>query len=346
MACQKQVIQHEVKKPSDIVKVKGTIKVAVLENCSPLADAPLVACSVYDQKGVHFLSTCVEQVKWIEKKREVFDKTSCSIKTGSFLRLSVNDSYNMNMNNVDIADQLCGNYRPDGKWMQKMKWWWAIYFWQYGTMIVNAFICYKRFMEMEGRKPLSHYEFQKRLILAKIAPQEFGADKQHWSIAFQQEDHRSCGRKHGSKRGGDNGSASTRSTRSSTTESSSKKQKTASPPVKAEYAMVGKFHNTKSEFNAKRLDLGVCHLPENSIRQSTSGQCCSLCRWATGRKCSSQLLKCRDCNVLLCSWCYSLFHTVAYLDNIYKKKLGEEIIERKKMNRKVKRRGKPCKRKN
>ena len=49
----------------------------------------------------------------------------------------------MNMNNVDIADQLHGNYRPDGKWMRKMKWWWAIYFWVHGTMIVNAFICYK-----------------------------------------------------------------------------------------------------------------------------------------------------------------------------------------------------------
>ena len=174
---------------------------------------------------------------------------------------------------------------------------------------------------MEGRKPLSHYEFRKRLILAKIAPQEFSADKQHRSIVFQREDHRSFGRKHGSKRGGDNGSVSTRSTRSSTTESSSKKQKTASLPVKAEYAMVGKFHNTKSEFNAKSLGLGVCCLPENSIRQSTSGQCCFLCRWATGRKYSSQLLKCRS--LLLCSWYYSPFHTVTYMDDTYKIKLGK-----------------------
>lgn len=43
----KQVIQHEVKKPSNMAKVKETVKEAALENCQPLADAPLVACSTY-----------------------------------------------------------------------------------------------------------------------------------------------------------------------------------------------------------------------------------------------------------------------------------------------------------
>lgn len=54
----KQVIQHEVKKSSDIVKVKGTVKLTDLENSPPLANAPLVACPIYNQKGVHPLNMC------------------------------------------------------------------------------------------------------------------------------------------------------------------------------------------------------------------------------------------------------------------------------------------------
>ena len=49
------------------MKVKGTVKVAVLENCGPLNASPLVAASVYDNKGIHFLITCVEKVEWVEK---------------------------------------------------------------------------------------------------------------------------------------------------------------------------------------------------------------------------------------------------------------------------------------
>jgi len=49
------------------------VKAAVLENCAPLQHTPLVAVSVYDQKGVNFLSTCAKLIKWIEKTRNVWD---------------------------------------------------------------------------------------------------------------------------------------------------------------------------------------------------------------------------------------------------------------------------------
>ena len=74
------------------MKVKGTVKVAVLENCGPLNASPLVAASVYDNKGVHFLSTCVEKVEWEEKTRMVWDRSSEIVREGTFLHLSVNDS--------------------------------------------------------------------------------------------------------------------------------------------------------------------------------------------------------------------------------------------------------------
>ena len=71
------------------------------------------------------------------------------MRLGRFLRLAINDLYNINMNNVDIADQLRGSYRPD-RWMRKHKWWWLMFFWVHGTLLVNAYVAYKRHMEMEG----------------------------------------------------------------------------------------------------------------------------------------------------------------------------------------------------
>ena len=69
---------------------------------------------------------------------------------GTLPRLVMNDSYNINMNNVDVADQLRGGYRPDRR-MRKQKWCCSMFFWGNGTLIVNAFIAYRRYMEMEGK---------------------------------------------------------------------------------------------------------------------------------------------------------------------------------------------------
>jgi hypothetical protein len=320
----KQIVQHEVKKASEIPKVKGTVKVAVLRNCAPLAESPLVAASVYDNKGVHFLSTCVEKIHWIEKEREVFDKKSKQMKVGKFLRLSVNDSYNNNMGNVDIADQLRLWYRPDPKWMRKTKWWWSIYFWIHGTALVNVYLTYKRFMEMNGRTPMSHYEFRKMIVLAKLCPEEYGAAKQRESVAFQRGDHRATARKLSSKR-------SVSSVASDDVTTRSAKQAKHTQPKKSEYVTVGRLDTATSAFNDKRLDCSVRHLPLPCIRTGNKGHCCSLCRWATGKKLSSQLLKCSDCKSVLCAWCYQTFHTVAFFDESMKAKIAKEVLDRQKM---------------
>ena len=165
-----------------------------------------------------------------------------------------------------------------------MKWWWEIYFWGNGTMIVIAYVCYKRFMNTEGRKPFSPYEFQKQLILAKMCLVSLVLTTKSVKC-FQQEDHRSHKKKHSRLlflHGAQEAPLLSPVQRSRRLHLLQKK---------AEYATVGKFCNKKSDFNAKSLNSVVHHLPEPSIRQSTGGQCCSLCKWATGRKYSSQLLK-------------------------------------------------------
>jgi len=80
--------------------MRGKTKAAMLTNDSEIKD--LVAFSVYDTKPVHFLSmACTSGLKWIEKRKKVFDKDGMA-----FLQPEVMDMYNNDMNNVDITDQL------------------------------------------------------------------------------------------------------------------------------------------------------------------------------------------------------------------------------------------------
>ena len=137
-----EVMQVEVKTKDLINATKGTVKAAVLEDCPALAGCPLVAASVYDTKPVHFLSMCCDEIKWTEKTRSIWDKESECMRVGKFLRLCINDSYNLHMGDVDISDQLRGSYRPDAKWTRKMKWWHSYYYWGRGTNYVNVYCAY------------------------------------------------------------------------------------------------------------------------------------------------------------------------------------------------------------
>ena len=56
-----------------------------------------------------------------------------------FLHLNFNDSYNHNMNLVDLSDKLRNLYRVE-HWMRKYKWWWYLFFWFHGLVLVNVYI--------------------------------------------------------------------------------------------------------------------------------------------------------------------------------------------------------------
>ena len=55
----------------------------------------------------------------------------------------------------------------------------------HGTLLVNAYIENKRQMEMEGEVPMSHYDFRKAIVLAKVDPLVHGAPTQCESFAVQ-----------------------------------------------------------------------------------------------------------------------------------------------------------------
>jgi Transposase IS4 len=141
------VLQEEVKTRSDQIKVRGTVKAAILDG-DHLCPC-LVATSVYDTKPVHFLSMSCTSIAWIVKERNVFNIESGGVESMRFLRLNVNDTYNNEMGQVDVSDQLRNYYRFD-HWLRKRKWWWSIKQWGLGVLLVNSYIVYKKVLEEYG----------------------------------------------------------------------------------------------------------------------------------------------------------------------------------------------------
>ena len=233
----------------------------------------------------------------------------------------MNDSYNNYMSMVDQADQLRGYYQPD-RFLRQNKWWWSFYFWGHGTLFVNAYCLYRAFMKCKNRKILPHYEFCRRIILAKIDP------KTHLPMQVS--------------------SPSTvtkfvaKSTRKRETSTRTRRQnEMAEPAVAVTRAKKLKEDNfsKKSVYVTDkslsphgtlniRLSRQVPHMLDPVTRDAVKGRSCQLCRWASGTKNKSHLVKCDDCNVICCVWCWRPFHEVEDLEEI-KEDLAAACFERK-----------------
>jgi hypothetical protein len=160
------VLQDEAKNKKEQMKVRGTVKAAIL--LGDPACPNLVATSVYDTKPVHFLSMSCDSIKWIVKTRDVYCVDTKKIETIRFLCLNINDDYNAGMGHVDVSDQLRNCYQMD-HWARKQKWWWSIYLWGFGVMMVNVYVCYKSYHVERGTQPkniLSQFECRRSLTLA------------------------------------------------------------------------------------------------------------------------------------------------------------------------------------
>jgi len=163
----KCVIQEEPKRKTQQDQMRGTTKAAVLTDDLEIKD--LVAFSVYVTKLVHFLSMACTGLKWIEKRKKVFERESSTNVSVAFLRPEVTDLYNNGMNNVDIADQLRGTYQFN-HWMRKCKWWWSIWMWGVQVLLVNAYVLYwttySIIWKTDKKLILSQYSFREEIVKA------------------------------------------------------------------------------------------------------------------------------------------------------------------------------------
>jgi hypothetical protein len=262
------------------------VKAAVLKG-DP--DCPnLVATSVYDTKPVHFLSMSCDSIKWIMKTREVYCVDTKKLETIRFLRLNINDDYNAGMGHVDVSDQLRNYYRMD-HWSRKQKWWWAIYMWGMGVMLVNSYVCYKSYHLENGtakKKILSQFEFRRSIALAWMKPDKY------WQTMKQN---------HKRKR--------------AEADTSVRKRKRSSPrttgAVRAIYVTDNTLDAATGKLMCRLNHHGLIHLP---VTPSAKKPICACHRWAEGNnklKVSAQILLCKVCKIHLCLECFDKFHTEA-----------------------------------
>ena len=163
--------QVEVERRADQLKVRGTVKAAVLRGDPGCPN--LVASSIYDTKPVHYLSMVTEELKWIIKEKIVYNIDTGTTEILKFLRMNNIQNYNATMGNVDHADQLRGSYRVD-HWLRNRKWWWSLVFWILGVFLTNAYVLYIKICDEYGipkERRHTHLEFRKEIALAWINPE-------------------------------------------------------------------------------------------------------------------------------------------------------------------------------
>ena len=76
--------------------------------------------------------------------------------------------------------------------MKKTKWWWSIFWWGFQVLLVNSYLCYKKYMESVGTKKSdikSHYEFQKEVALSWMDPELYWPNR-YYKKNTRSEDHR------------------------------------------------------------------------------------------------------------------------------------------------------------
>ena len=263
------------------------VKVAVLVGDEEVPD--LVAVSYYDQKPVHFLSTICELIKWIECHKEVYCVETEQVEMMKFLCLNINNSYNHGMGGVDIADQLRNYYRFD-HWSRQRKWWWSIFFWALGVLLVNTYVSYKEYMHYIGKQLMSHYEFRKSIALAWLDPTTY------WPNQMKKRN---------------KSMASTTSNSHSTTTISSTQRSTSSISSQSnQNPSINQDNNKKwaPPVNDKTLcpregalwcwlDMTIPHLPSASNCKEPK---CALHFWACKKKHRYHMLRCTTCGIHLC----------------------------------------------
>jgi len=270
-------VQKEVKRKSELERVRGTLKVAELQNDDVLKGC--VTISLYDSKPVYLLSSASEKIYWKKINRKLWKSNENQMVDAPFFRLNVIDDYNHTMGNVDISDQLRGTYRWD-KWMRKRKWWWSIFFWNMQLLLTNSYIVYKKYMSMHHQKYMSQYDFRCAIAIAWLDPDTY------W------------------KRRVPHKQTNTSCSMSSLSTFTSLETRSTGRGTRA----------TRFTDRALDPDSGVLmcrlvpgnHWPNDQLTKESN---CQLHKWLNIRT-RRKISYCAGCNVQLCIQCFKFFHSV------------------------------------
>jgi hypothetical protein len=118
---------------------RGTVKVAVLKGDSMSSDLVIALCFV--QNPFYKISSKCEKVSWEPVKKKVWSSRFNQMTNFSFLRWSLSNDYNYQMNDND-TDQLRLMYHIM-HFQRNNMWWWALFLWGYEVSMVNSYMCMK-----------------------------------------------------------------------------------------------------------------------------------------------------------------------------------------------------------
>ena len=174
------------------------------------------------------------------------------------------------------ARDLGRNYYRFDHWLRNRKWWWSIFFWSIGVIIVNSYVLYVKVNLAAGKRRkdlLSHHDYNKSVALDWIKGVAENRMKRPTSANKRKEP-------------------------------SGVKTRSAKTPKKQRTAFVNDAAVGVGGSLQCRLDSTLDHLPEVA---KLHARCC-VHRWAANIETTKAMLYCATCNVTLCSECYKLFH--------------------------------------
>ncbi len=100
----------------------------------------------------------------------MFSHGACKKISDCFLCFGISDDYNIQMNDDDIADQLCLEYHMMSK-SRNNKLWWALFLCGFEESLVNTFHMYSCYHDIFQIIPkYSCYDFVKAVAQAWIDP--------------------------------------------------------------------------------------------------------------------------------------------------------------------------------
>ena len=89
---------------------------------------------------MNLLTNSISLMQWIRVKK-IFMIPGKKIVAHQFLRTNLQNDYNHNINDVDMADHLRNHYQFD-YWLSNRRWWWALWMRGMGVMSVNVYLLY------------------------------------------------------------------------------------------------------------------------------------------------------------------------------------------------------------
>ena len=273
------VLQEPAKGKAAEGAARGTTKVAVLRGDPKSQD--LIVASCYDQKPFYMISNAASHVTWDKITKKMYSHVQKKKVPYSFLRWSLSNNYNYEMNDNDVADQYRLVYRLM-RFQRNQKWWWCEWLWGIEVSMVNAYWLMASYHKYRGLEcPMTHYEFQEKIGYALLDP------KKEWP------------------------------NRTTSALGQRKRPFTPSPPRRANRPRVNEKTMDPKGSLCCRLNKALAHTPR--VIASKSLPACQLHRQANmqvnkdtnhpkgGRR---HVYECRDCGVALCIPCWEAYHRI------------------------------------